>query len=185
MTDNQYKRRFRVLGKMAYLYDQVASLAPVAKLKLIVASLLDQATYGDDGEGGLSDEAVLASLDYLNSLSGSINSLCAAIDSMGGTAVQSLVHSMTEAYVRTPAFYTGTDEVVAVPFATLPADTNSATSILEAFGVQMDADGVTVTENGGIKNYVQTMWGIELPSAAVPTYADETYYVGTIVTPDV
>lgn len=185
MVNNQYIRRFRVLGKMAYLYDQAAALSPVTDLKLIAASLLDQATYGDDGAGGLTEEAILASLDYLNSLASSINSLYAAIANMGAGTVQSIVQSMTEAYVRTSAFYEGTDETVADPFATLPADLNSATSILTAFGVQMDVDGVTITENGGIKTYVQTLWGVELPDAVAPTYADATFYVGTIITPDV
>jgi hypothetical protein len=185
MTDNQYKRRLRVLGKLAYLYDQASGAVTVLNLKKIAATLLDQTSAGDDGGAGIDDAVVTASLDFMNAIAANLSGLYSAIGNLSGAAVQAIVVAMTDAYLRTPAFYAGTDEAVAVPFAVLPTDISSPANIVAAFGVQMATDAKTLTQNGGIETYIQTIYGVELPDDLAPTYADGTYYVGTIVSPDV
>lgn len=186
MVDNQYKRRFRVLGKLAYLYDQASSLSPASSLKKIAASLFDQTAYGDDGSSGITDAAVISSLDFMNAMAPSLSSLYTAISGMSGTSIQNIVRSLTDAYVTTAAFYDGSDESPANPFDVLPTDVSSPANIMSAFATQMETDVKTVTDSGSIQSFIDTLYDVELPGDSdSPSYADTTYYVGTIISPDV
>lgn len=168
MTDANYQKHFKVIGKLALLYDYVGEVE--ATLEGYVAALYDQLWTGAQ-----------ASYDAGVLLSGSAEALArTVVQAAGGTTSRkSQLAAMLRAYMTSAAFR---DDVTIAP-----TDINDAADVAEALQFEMEDDAKTLGTEGstGMVNFMETAcvpvngpsvgWTTE--SDATADYKDATYVV--------
>ena len=165
MTDANYIRHFKVLGKLAKLYDASASSVEEANTLL--------ATTGDQIATGLVEDnpAMLLFSGYANSLQSAINT--------GPSNIQSMCRTIAGQYLQLPLFVTG--------LTTVPA-TTSVADIAAALATEMtsvDTKTITTKTTAGLANFLDVTagttgaWNTAADGAA--DYKDSVYCVDTIV----
>lgn len=167
MTDAQYQKHFKVLGKLARLWDDGG--LDVSTMQLLAARFLDQIATGEAG----SYATTLLLNPYTVNLDNSIK--------VGVNAVQSIAKQMSEAYLKSSIFI---DDL-----ATVPANATLPIKVLEALQTEMSAgvDNKTLTDLAatGFVNFFNSVWAPTLTwnTAADVTadYKDSVYVVTTIV----
>ena len=170
MTNDNYIRHLKVLGKLVFVYDEAS--AQVDEHRDYLAVTCDQIATG-----------LAIDNDALTALAANLPSWNLAISS-GPESLKVRMTTLLEAYIKTAMFC---DTIVET---TVNAN-QSATVILQALAVEMDTDTKTLTEQSYLDHGLaaffeseyasQTTWETPFPIDSPGSYPDETYVVGTIV----
>ena len=166
MTSGNYERHFKVLGKLAYMYD-IAGSATSAE-NTVLATTADQIATGNP----IDNPSVLLFSSFTNSIQSTINS--------GPTVLQNLAKQIAGLYVQQSLFTSG--------LTTVPSG-NSPAAILTALATEMTSvDSVTLTTlaSTGLVNFFDAVMGSAgswntTGAGTPPTYADATYCVSAVV----
>jgi hypothetical protein len=164
MTDANYQRFFKVLGKLAYLYD--TATAENTALATLLATTADQVATGLS----VDNPAVLMLAQNLGALSVALVN--------GPQAIQSQAIAIASAYLELPLFKAA---LTTVPTA------NTAAAILIALATEMTSVSTTKTlttkSATGLVNFFDTIAGSSgsWNTAAPGDYPDATYCVSAIV----
>ena len=163
MTDANYIRHAKALGKFAKLYDQAT--ADIATLNTLLATTADQVATGTS----VDNPAVLMLAGYLPSLNNSIGN--------GPTAIQAQAIAIAKSYLALPLF---TGSMTTVPATTSAADVVAA--LVTELGLTTTAYFTTLTTTG-IANFLNVVSGVlqTWPGSGSNQYLDSVYCVSTIV----
>ena len=165
MTSGNYQRHFKVLGKLAYLYD-IAGSATSSEATLL-------ATNTDHISTSLPDDnpSVFLFSAFTNSIQSAINS--------GPTVLQNLAKQIAGLYVQQSLFTSG--------LTTVPSG-NSPLAILTALATEMtsvDSKTLTTLASTGLVNFFDAVmgsagsWNTAADGSA--DYKDSVYVVSAIV----
>jgi len=164
MTDANYQRHLKALGKLCALFD--AATASTAAANTLLATTADQFATG-----------LVVDNPAVELLAQNLNSLQAAINS-GPVAIQTQCVNIAASYLGLPLFISG--------LTTVPA-TSSAAAVLTALAAEMTTDTKTLTTKSGtgLINFFDTIAGTAgaWNSAAdnVADYKDSIYVVSAVV----
>lgn len=166
MTGGNYARHFKVLGKLAKLYDVAA--ADESTLETLLSTFADQVATG----GVASLPAVLQMGTYISRWNSAIDA--------GATALQRVAQDAAKAYLRSDDFI---GDLTTVP------DTNSIEDVLAALQTEIGAgvDNVTLGTLAatGLVHFFDSMlaaagtWNTEADATA--DYRDAIYVVSAVV----
>lgn len=169
MLDANYIKHFKVLGKLARLYDDAAAASDVAALKTLAMRLFDQAATGESP----SYDAVLVLSAFMSPLDLSINAVT--------NNVRATVKTMAAAYLVHSLFR--------ADLTTTPASANDAASVLAALRTDMSAgvDNKKLTTEAatGLVNFFKNVmaaggsWNSIADASA--DYKDSVYVVTAVV----
>jgi hypothetical protein len=164
MTNANYQRHLKILGKLAYLFDAASS--DVADMGALLAAFVDQ--YAD---------ATLSSLDAIRIFPNYTPRWQSAIN-VGPTALQALAKDAANAYLTDAAFI---DTLGAEPAST------TALAVLTQFAADTVTDSKTLTTKAstGIVNFLDEVAGDDLgwntAADESATYKDSVYCVASVV----
>lgn len=167
MTDPNYQKHFKVLGKIARVWDDGGLDVP--SMQLLAARFFDQIATGEAPSYG----TTLLLNPFATALDASMQ--------VGANAVQNIAAQMAAAYLTAADFL--------ADLTTTPSNTSQAAKVLEALQTEMGAgeDNVTLTDKAatGLVNFFDSGWsptlGWNTASDATATYKDSIYVVTTIV----
>lgn len=166
MTSGNYQRKFKVLGKLAKLYDLAA--ADVTTLNLLLAVFADQVA---DGTATSLPDTLLFST-YIPQWSSAVSS--------GATALKSLAVSAASAHLISSDF---TGDFV----SNTPSSPITPATVITALIAELTTNSSTLTTLAatGLVNFLNVVYGSvqTFPTAAdgSATYKDSVYVVATIV----
>ena len=162
MTDANYLKHLKVLGKLCKLYDD--AVASVAAQDTLRATTIDQASTGLSADLPASD--IIAAVQ---------SSWSAAILA-GETALQALALSTARSYLLSSYFRSD--------LTNTPASV-TITAVLDAWILDFTANSKTLTTESSacFINFFDALYGSEttFPGSGSPTYADGTYVVSAVV----
>lgn len=160
-----YQRHFKVLGKLAYLYD-IAGSATSAE-NTVLATTADQIATGNP----IDNPSVILFSSFTNSIQSAINS--------GPTVLQNLAKQIAGLYVQQSLFTSG--------LTTVPAN-NSPATILAALATEMtsvDSKTLTTLASTGLCNFLDQVaiatvaWNQAADASA--DYKDSVFCVSAVV----
>lgn len=164
MTNDNYIRHFKVLGKLAKLYDIAA--ADESDLETLLSTFVDQYATG-----------TVASLPAILIFPNHTVAWSQAI-SAGATALQTVAKNAASAYLIDDDF---TGDLTTTPAATTAAAV--LTALATEMGAGVDNKTLTTKSSTGLVNFFDAILGSSgsWNTSGTPTYADGTYVVSTVV----
>lgn len=162
MTNDNYARHLKVLGKLVFVYDTAS--AEATNHETYLATTFDQVATGSSVDN-----------DAVALLAGHIAAWRLAITE-GATSIKARMKSIVDSYLRSSLFRS--DFVTGAPTAAM-----TAAQVAVLFDAEMTADSKTFTTAGatGLAHFFNTEYSTTMPDAGSPTYADGTYCVSTVV----
>lgn len=170
MTNANYDRFFKFLGKLAYMYDNAGSSVTTQ----------NQARYRTVEQAAKSDQEYV-DLPEVDLLAGYVGSWKAAVSS-GASQLQTLMVQIGQALVTSSDF---TAAIITAGGLAALTNKSNAGVVITALAAEMTADSKTITTVGstGLANFLNQVAGstVATPQSGSPSYPDGTYVVLTIV----
>lgn len=170
MTNANYDRFFKFLGKLAYMYDNAGASVTAQ----------NNARYRTVEQVAKSDQEYI-DLPEVDLLANYIASWKAAVAG-GATQLQALMVTIGQALVTSTDF---TGSIITAPGIAALTNSSSANNVITALAAEMTSDAKTITtvSTTGLANFLNKVATatIATPQSGAASYTDAVYVVVTIV----